>query len=83
MIALHLPAVPIPDRVAVLIGSQVPEHVLQAEMEATNQAYCISLCRKPELAEAREYALSELHRANKVLAKHHPRLPVRPNGVAA
>ncbi|MER7517846.1 hypothetical protein ABTZ91_15900 [Streptomyces sp. NPDC126499] len=80
---LQLVPVPIPDRVAALIGSQIPEHILQAEVEATNQAYCISLCRKPEYAEAREYALSELHRANKILAAHHPQLPVRPNGVAA
>ena len=73
----QLVPVPIPDRVAVLIGSQVPEHVLRAEVEATNQAHCISLCRKPEYAEAREWALSALHRANKTLAAYNPKLIVR------
>lgn len=81
MISLQFPAVPIPDRVAVLIGSQVPEHVLRAEVEATNQAYSISLCRKPEYAEAREYALGDLARANKTLAAYNPKLVVTPKQV--
>ena len=73
---LELVPVPIPDAVAVLIGSQVPEHVLRAEVEATNQAYNVSLCRKPEHAEAREWALADLARANKTLAAYNPRLVV-------
>ncbi|MET9956685.1 hypothetical protein ABZ135_34775 [Streptomyces sp. NPDC006339] len=79
---LDLVPVPIPDAVAVLIGSQVPEHVLRAEVEATNQAYNVSLCRKPEYAEAREYALGDLARANKTLAAYNPKLVVTPKQVA-
>ncbi|QES03571.1 hypothetical protein DEJ43_10270 [Streptomyces venezuelae ATCC 10712] len=65
-----------------MIGRQVPEHVLDAEIKATNQAYVISLCRKPEYAEAREYALAELARANKTLAKYNPKLAVTPGSAA-
>ncbi|MEV4423995.1 hypothetical protein AB0K23_01200 [Streptomyces sp. NPDC049602] len=77
MITLQLPSVPIPDAVVTLIGRQIPEHVLDAEIEATTQAYVIGLCRKPETAEAREYALAGLARANKTLAKFNPKLIVR------
>lgn len=80
MIALQFPKVPVPDAVVVLIGRQIPEHILAAEVEATNQAYNVSLCRKPEYREAREYALADLARANKTLAQFDPRLIVR--GVA-
>jgi len=73
----ELVPVPIPDAVATLIGRQIPEHVLDAEIAAMNQAYVIGLCRKPETAEAREYALGDLARANKVLAAYNPRLIVR------
>lgn len=78
---LDLVPVPIPDSVAALIGSQVPEHVLRAELEATNQAYVIGLCRKPEYAEAREYAIGALARANKTLAAYNPKLVVTPKQV--
>ncbi|MFD0074326.1 hypothetical protein ACFVIY_18015 [Streptomyces sp. NPDC127166] len=77
MIALRLPSVPIPDAVAALIGSQIPEHVLDAEIEATNQVYVIGLCRKAQYQEAREYALASLARANKTLAQFNPKLVVR------
>ncbi|MFD3535356.1 hypothetical protein [Streptomyces sp. NPDC058664] len=73
----ELVPVPIPDAVAVLIGRQIPEHILAAEIEATNQAYNVSLCRKPEYREAREYALADLARANKTLAAYNPLLIVR------
>lgn len=82
MIALSLPAVPVPDRIAVLIAEQIPEHVLRAEVEATNQAYSIGLCRRPEYAESREWALGELARANKTLAAYNPGLVVTPKAVA-
>ncbi|TXS21421.1 hypothetical protein EAO71_27360 [Streptomyces sp. ms191] len=82
MITLQLPAVPVPDRVADLIGQQIPERVLQAEVEAVNQAYNISLCRSPRYAEAREYALGDLARANKILAAFDPRFIVRAGGAA-
>lgn len=81
MIALQLPAVPIPDRVAVLIGSQIPERVFRVEVEAMNQAYNISLCHKPEYTEAREWALANLAAANKVLGAYNPQLLVTPKQV--
>ncbi|MER5771082.1 hypothetical protein [Streptomyces sp. NPDC001985] len=73
--------VPIPDRVAVLIGSCMPDHVLRAEIEADSAAREIGRFRGPLCAEDRadrEYALSVLARANKVLAAHHPRLVIGP-----
>lgn len=77
--------VPIPDRVAALIGACIPPRVLQAEFEADCAAREILRFRGPRLCAEdqadREQALSELARANKVLAAHHPSLPVRPGGV--
>jgi len=73
--------VPIPDRVAALIGSCLPAHVLQAEIEADCAAREVYRFRGPLCAEDRadrEHALAALARANKILARHHPTLPVRP-----
>nr|WP_189976411.1 hypothetical protein [Streptomyces termitum] len=73
--------VPIPDHVAALIGSCLPAHVLQAEIEADCAAREVYRFRGPLCAEDRadrEHALAALARANKILAKHHPQLPVRP-----
>ncbi|MEU7016446.1 hypothetical protein [Streptomyces sp. NPDC046385] len=73
--------VPIPDSVAALIGSCLPLDVLQAEVDADCAAREVYRFRGPLCAEDRadrEHALAALARANKVLAKHHPRLPVRP-----
>ncbi|MER8043495.1 hypothetical protein [Streptomyces sp. NPDC094032] len=73
--------VPIPDRVAALIGSCLPLHVLQAEIDADCAAREVYRFRGPLCAEDRadrEHALAALARANKVLARHHPQLPVRP-----
>ncbi|MFI8962112.1 hypothetical protein ACIGO8_08345 [Streptomyces sp. NPDC053493] len=82
----QLVPVPIPDRVASLIGGSIPIHVLQAEVDAVSAATDAlryrPLASNDDRAD-REDALSRLARANKVLAKHHPQLPVRPNGVAA
>jgi len=72
--------VPIPDSIAILIGSQIPEHVLRAEVEAENQAYNVRLCRGPQYREAREYALADVARANKTLAAYDPRLMVHAGG---
>ncbi|MFD9222052.1 hypothetical protein ACFWDI_19020 [Streptomyces sp. NPDC060064] len=72
--------VPIPDRVAVLIGRQLPPHILQAEIAAENAVYNLRLCRSPEYREAREYCLSELAAANKILAAYNPRLIVKAGG---
>lgn len=79
----ELVPVPIPDAVAALIGRQIPEHVLRAEIEASNQAYNITLCRSPLNREAREYCLADLARANKTLGAYNPLLLVGPKQVAA
>lgn len=73
----ELVPVPVPDAVAVLIGSQIPQHVLDAEVHAASQAYNIRCCRGPMNAEAREYCLGELARHNKTLAAYNPGLIVR------
>ncbi|MFF2407711.1 hypothetical protein [Streptomyces sp. NPDC058092] len=83
MTASHLLVpVPIPDRVAALIGSCIPPHILQAEFDAECAAREVRSFRGPRLGiedqADREQALSELARANKVLSAHHPRLAVRP-----
>lgn len=74
--------VPIPDRVAALIGSCIPPHILRAEFDAACAAREVRRFRGPLLCSEdqadREQALAELARANKILAAHHPRLPVRP-----
>ncbi|MFG2595061.1 hypothetical protein [Streptomyces sp. NPDC048462] len=83
MTASHLLVpVPIPDRVAALIGSCIPQHVLEAEFDAECAAREVRRFRGPRLGMEdqadREQALSELARANKLLAAHHPLLTVRP-----
>jgi len=82
MTASHLLVpVPIPDRIAALIGACTPAHILQAEFDADSAAREVRRFRGPRLGiedqADREQALSELARANKVLAAHHPRLVVR------
>nr|WP_188279140.1 hypothetical protein [Streptomyces sp. CBMA370] len=77
----RLVPVPIPDRVAALIGSCLPLHVLQAEVDADCAAREVYRFRGPLCSEDRadrEHALAALARANKVLAKHHPQLPITP-----
>ncbi|MFF0277517.1 hypothetical protein [Streptomyces sp. NPDC004330] len=73
----QLVPVPIPDAVATLIGRQIPERVLAAEVEAMNLAYNIKLCRGDRYREAREQCLADLARANKTLAQFNPQLIVR------
>lgn len=75
--------VPIPDRVAGLIGAAMPPEVMAAEEAAVDAAITVSRCRTSFTREAREYALAELARANKVLAAYDPRLIVTPKAVAA
>ncbi|MEO3974640.1 hypothetical protein [Streptomyces sp. CAU 1734] len=73
--------VPIPDRVAVLIGSCMPAHVLRAEIEAECAVREVWRFRGPLCHEDRadrEHALAALARANKVLAAYHPRLVIGP-----
>ncbi|MFJ8297388.1 hypothetical protein ACIQ9R_16130 [Streptomyces sp. NPDC094447] len=77
----RLVPVPIPDRVAALIGSCLPLHILQAEIDADCAAREVYRFRGPLCAEDRadrEHALAALARANKILAKHHPKLLVTP-----
>ncbi|MEV6162817.1 hypothetical protein AB0L71_12980 [Streptomyces sp. NPDC052052] len=83
MTASHLLVpVPIPDRVAALIGACTPPHILQAEYDAACAAREVRSFRGPRLCVEdqadREQALAELARANKILAAHHPLLPVHP-----
>ena len=80
MIALNLPAVPIPDAVAVQVGSQIPAHVLEAEKRAEQAAYRFGLSRGRRYEEARQNALAEIAAANKVLATYNPRLVARIGG---
>lgn len=82
----ELAPVPIPDRIAAMIGSWIPRDVLQAEYDAVAAEREVLRFRGPLCKEDqadREQALAALAKANKVLAKHHPQMPVRPNGVAA
>ena len=72
-----LTPVPIPDRVAVMIGSCMPVHILQAEVAAECAKREALLYRPLDSAEDRhdrEVALSHLARANKVLAAYNPGL---------
>jgi hypothetical protein len=80
VITSPLVPVPIPDRVAVLIGACVPLTVLRAELDAECAAREARRFRGhgPEDRADREHALAALARANKVLAAHHPRLVLRP-----
>ncbi|MFF3729340.1 hypothetical protein ACFYXM_03165 [Streptomyces sp. NPDC002476] len=83
MTASHLLVpVPIPDRVVALIGSCFPPHILRAGLDAACAAREVRRFRGPRLCVEdradREQALGELARANKILAAHHPGLPVRP-----
>lgn len=82
MIALNLPAVPMPDAVAVQVGAQIPARVLEAERKAVNAAYCFGLARGPRYEEDRQCALAELAAANKILAAYNPGLIVRSGGAA-
>lgn len=81
MTASPLIPVPIPDGVAALIGSCMPIHVLQAEIDAECAAREVYRFRGPLGAEDRadrEHALSALAVANKVLAAYNPLLILKP-----
>ncbi|WP_327678385.1 hypothetical protein [Streptomyces sp. NBC_00467] len=84
MTASPLIPVPIPDRVAALIGSCMPIDILQAEVDADCAAREANRFRGPLCNEDRadrEHALSALARANKILAAYNPRLVIGPRGV--
>lgn len=86
MITLTLPTVPVPDRVAALIGSCMPLHILQAEIDVDAEAREFGRFRTPagsaqfdsEDRVDREQAMSRIAAANKVLAAYNPRLILRP-----
>lgn len=80
MIALNLPAVPIPDAIAVQVGSQIPARVLEAEKRAEQAVYRFGLSRGPRYEEARQLALAEIAAANKMLGAWNPRMIARIGG---
>lgn len=89
MIAIDLPAVPVPDMVASLIGGCMPVPVLQAEIDADTAAREIGRFRPRSGAlldnedqADRERELSNLARANKTLAAYNPSLVLRAGGAS-
>jgi len=77
--------VPMPDRVAAMIGATIPLHVLQAEIDADMEAREALRLRPLSCDEDRqdfEAALSRLARENKILGKYNPGLMVRAGGAA-
>ncbi|MEU1071834.1 MULTISPECIES: hypothetical protein [unclassified Streptomyces] len=71
----------IPDRVADLIASSLPSRVQLAVGNAASAEYAVRLSRGPRYTVAREYALADLARANKILAACDPGLRVIQGGV--
>lgn len=84
MITLQPSGVPVPHAVAELLLDTLPEHICQAVMDAEDAKREVLRFRGPLCADDqadRELALGRMARANKVLAKHDPRLMVRAGGV--
>ncbi|MGW7053063.1 hypothetical protein [Streptomyces sp. NPDC054887] len=71
---------PVPDRVADLIASQLPPRIKVAVRESAKAATAFSWCRSPLTREAREHAISDVHRQNKILAAYNPGLIVTAGG---
>lgn len=83
MIAFASTTVPIPDRVAALIGSCMPVEILQAEVAAECAAREVGRFRPLACSEDRvdrEQQLAVLAAANKVLAAYNPRLILKAGG---
>lgn len=75
--------VPIPDRVAALIGGNIPIDVMQAEVDADAEAREIGRLRPLACIEDRadrELAIGRLAAANKILGKFNPRLILKAGG---
>jgi hypothetical protein len=80
--------VPIPDHIAALIGSCLPLHVLQAEVDVDSEAREFGRFHAPsgtaqfdsEDRADRELSMSRIRRANKVLAAYSPRLILKAGG---
>ena len=82
----QLVPVPIPDRVAAMIGGTIPIDVLQAEVDADTEVREVLRFRPLNCDEDRqdfEAALGRLAAKNKILGKHHPWLVIGPKQVAA
>jgi hypothetical protein len=83
VIAIDFPEVPMPDRIAQMIGGGLPIHILQAEMDAEVLAAEIRTLRPLASVEDRadrEDRLAALARANKTLAAYNPGLLVKAGG---
>lgn len=74
MIALNLPKVPLPPRIASRVGGQFPPRVQEALAEARIASGDVRRARSPFYREDREDALARLHAANKILAACNPGL---------
>lgn len=83
MIAMNLPKIPMPDRVAARAGCMLPIPVLQAVADAREAKADVRRYRAPMFVEDREDALARLAAANKVLAAYNPGLIETPKAVAA
>lgn len=86
MISLNFPKVPVPNRVAELVLDAIPESACESAMDAENALREIGRLRpltSDEDRADREGALSQLAKANKTLAAHHPQFVVSPWGRAA
>ncbi|MGW0538533.1 hypothetical protein [Streptomyces sp. NPDC003032] len=83
MIAFPSTAVPVPDRIAQMIGAQMPIHVLQAEIDAEVEKAEALRFRPLVSAEDhadREDALARLAWRNRILAAYNPGLIVKAGG---
>lgn len=74
MIALNLPRVPLPPRIASRVDGQFPPRVQEAMAEARIASGDVRRFRSPLYREDREDALARLHAANKILAACNPGL---------
>ncbi|MFV8127481.1 hypothetical protein [Streptomyces syringium] len=77
---VNLVPVPIPGRVEELIAEGIPEDALVAWAAAERAAHQVHLSRGPHYAEARERALADVARNNKIAAAHNPGLIVTAGG---
>lgn len=59
-----------PDQVVDLIESRYPDHIKTAARSMRQARTSWLLCRTPFTAEAREYAIADMHAAAKVLATY-------------
>jgi hypothetical protein len=70
----------IPDRVAHVIHQNLPKRIREAVKATADAERSFYLCRTPLTAKAREYAISDIAAANKLLAAYNPGLIVTAGG---